>query len=77
MILSRMPFANDNDFSAKTAQNRAILERHGVIWQGGFEKCVRDTQALHAKDTGQFLSFDEAAYHITEGGLDALRNGEV
>lgn len=72
-----MHFANDNDFRTKTARNRKILEDYDVSWQGGFEQCVRQTQRLHARETGDFLSFDEAAYYITDGGSQALRNGEI
>jgi len=60
--------ATDNKMSAKTVEMRKRLEALGYWFQPSFEKCVEIVRRNMARQ-GDFMSFDEVACRICEGGL--------
>jgi len=63
---------NDNDYRHRTKRNREFLESVGVEWEGGFDDIVKKTRLSFAK-IGWFMSYDEVAYHLTQGGVDQYK----
>ena len=64
--------ANQNELRAKTAEMRAQLEALGYQFTPSFKECVEIVRHNCALE-GDFMSFDETAYRICEGGLMQAR----
>ena len=66
-----MEITNDNIDKAKYSRlpsMRQQLEELGYVWYPSYEECVRIVRRNNIKK-GVFMSFEETAYNIIEGGL--------